>query len=213
MTNNIVFITGNMNKLYEVRHIMGDSFNVINIKIDLIEIQSISVKEVIRYKIQEAQKNINLDEIKKKFLEINVIINDHNDFYVICEDSGLFIKKLKKFPGALIKFYYESLGNEEIIKRDGGKKAKAICCIGLLKNNHIKIVSGYITGIISNSVKGDNGFGWDASFTPNLLNTKYEEYNGKSYAELPTDIKNKVSQRYIAFNKLRKKLNPKLNLN
>ena len=201
---NIVFITGNMNKLNEVRHILGESFNVINIKIDLIEIQSISVKEVIRYKIEEARKNINLDEIKKKFLELNVVINDQNDFYVICEDSGLFIKKLKKFPGALIKFYYESLGNEEIVKRDGGKKAKAICCIGLLKNNDIQIVSGHIRGIISTSVRGNNGFGWDASFTPKLSDTKYEEHDGKSYAELPSDIKNKVSQRYLAFNKLRK---------
>ena len=39
---NIVFITGNEGKRREVSEILGTNFNIINIKLDLPEIQSIS---------------------------------------------------------------------------------------------------------------------------------------------------------------------------
>ena len=47
---NIVFIKGNKNKLKEVTEILGDDFAVVNIEVDLQEIQSTDVKEVIEEK-------------------------------------------------------------------------------------------------------------------------------------------------------------------
>jgi non-canonical purine NTP pyrophosphatase (RdgB/HAM1 family) len=207
---NIVLITGNENKRKEIESILGNNASIINIKIDLPEIQTISVEEVITEKIKYALSHVKnpeiLNEIKNKFSEQNIIIKSINDFILICEDTGVYIKKMNNFPGALIKFYFESVGNDGIIKRDHGSKAEVVCVIGIVsKGKIVKPIIGKVKGKIAKKNLGDNGFGWDASFIPNLKNTKYDDSNGKSYAELSDDIKNNISHRYIAFNNFKKK--------
>ena len=55
---------------------------------------------------------------------------------------------------------------------------------------------GHIDGVISESIKGDGGFGYDPIFfVPDL---------GKTFAELSSIEKNKISHRGIALQKLRK---------
>lgn len=44
--------------------------------------------------------------------------------------------------------------------------------------------------------RGDNNFGWDPIFQP-------DEGNGHTYAEMDKDLKNKISHRYRALDKLR----------
>ena len=123
--NNIVFITGNEGKRREVSEILGANFNVINIKLDLPEIQSISVQDVIKEKIKYALKMAKtkkiFTEIKEKFSSIGVIIDTIKDVNIICEDSGFYIKQMNNFPGALIKWYYDAIGNEGIIKQNNNK--------------------------------------------------------------------------------------------
>ena len=113
---------------------------------------------------------------------------------------------MNNFPGALIKFYFESIGNIGIIKRDHGSKAEVVCVIGIVsKGKILKPCTGKVKGKIAKKIIGENGFGWDASFIPNLKNTKYTDSDGKSYAELSNDIKNNISHRYIAFTNFKKK--------
>jgi len=207
---NIVFITGNEGKRREVGEILGANFNVINIKLDLPEIQSIDVEEVIKEKIKIALKLAKtkkiLSEIADKFSAIGITINSIKDVNIICEDSGLCLKNMNGFPGALIKWYYEAIGNRGIIKQNKNSEAETKCAIGLVKNGKIqKPIVGSIMGNIAATIKGNTGFGWDPIFIPNLKNTKYHTYNGKSYAELPSNIKNAISHRWNAFNKLKNK--------
>jgi len=88
---NLVFITGNEGKRREVSEILGTRFNVINIKLDLPEIQSISVEEVIAEKIKCALKMAKTKkvfaEIKDKFSAMGVTINTIKDIIIICEDA------------------------------------------------------------------------------------------------------------------------------
>ncbi len=56
MINNLILITYNLYKLNYVRFILGSLYNIININIDLIKLQSISVKKVIKYNFEEAKK-------------------------------------------------------------------------------------------------------------------------------------------------------------
>jgi non-canonical purine NTP pyrophosphatase (RdgB/HAM1 family) len=206
---NIVFITGNEGKRKEVETILGKQCKVINLKLDLPEIQSINVEDVINEKIKVAHvlAKENFDLIKSKFKEKDVEVKSIKDVIIICEDTGLHIKKMNEFPGALIKFYFESIGSEGIIKRDKKSKATTICVIGIIKNGQIiKSIIGKRTGKIANTLNGINGFGWDPIFVPNLKNTEYSDHNGKSYAELDEDIKNKISHRCDAFNKFKKKI-------
>ena len=56
------------------------------------------------------------------------------------------------------------------------------------------VFSGKIDGKISSQHKGDFGFGYDPIFIPNSIN--------KTFAELSTKEKNKLSHRSIAVTKL-----------
>jgi non-canonical purine NTP pyrophosphatase (RdgB/HAM1 family) len=210
MTKNIVLITGNEGKRKEVESILGnDKFTVINMKLDLPELQSTNVTEVITEKIKSALTlaKEHFNEIKEKFKERGQTISTINDVIIICEDTGLHIKDMNNFPGALIKFYYESVGNQGIINRDANSKAEINCVVGIVKNGKIgKPIVGKVKGKISSKLLGETGFGWDPVFIPDLSKSKYKNYNGKTYAELEANIKDKISHRYIAFNKLREKL-------
>ena len=207
----IVFITGNENKCKEVNAILGiNLFSVINIKLDLPEIQSMNVVDVVNEKIkitlQLAINNFN--EIIEKFKLRGEIVSSINDVIILCEDTGLTIKNMNNFPGALIKFYYESIGNKGISERDGGSLSIAICVIGIILYGKIHHpIIGTQTGSIAYKPTGDNGFGWDQIFIPDLSLKEYNEYtylNGKTYAELDKNIKDNISHRSIAFNMLKK---------
>ncbi len=209
--NNIVFITGNENKRKEVEQILGSDKNcIVNISLDLPEIQSISVEEVTKEKIKSALELLkqNFNEVIKKFAEQGIKVKSLKDIILICEDSGLYINDMNKFPGALIKFYYESIGNEGIIKNNKGSSAKAETVIGIIK--HGKIVDpivGNRLGKIANKLVPGESFGWDPAFIPNIARTKFSQHNGKTYAELSKlGIKNNISHRASAFNKLKKML-------
>ena len=45
---------------------------------------------------------------------------------------------MNNFPGALINWYYDSIGNEGIIKYNKGSIAESKCVIGLIQNVRIK---------------------------------------------------------------------------
>jgi non-canonical purine NTP pyrophosphatase (RdgB/HAM1 family) len=211
---NVVFITGNKNKLREASEILGEGYRVINFNVDLQEIQSTDVKEVIQEKIKEADKVFRSPEvfskIKEEFSKVGVTVNDFKDITVICEDTGFHIDsmdngpKTERFPGALIKFYLGSLGAKEIIRRDSGSTARLSCYIGVITGGQIREpVEAIVEGNVATEYH-EGGFGFDPCFVPKMK--KFKEYHGKSYAQLPAEIKNQVSHRSLAFNKLKKVL-------
>ena len=219
---NIVFITGNANKLKEVREILGDEFAVINVNVDLQEIQSTDVKEVIDEKIKEAnnvfRKNDIMDKIKDEFKKLDIIINDFNDVTVVCEDTGFHIDSLnnsdkaekdstKMFPGALIKFYLQAIGAKGIIERDQNSAARLSCYIGVISHGEIKEpVKAIVEGKVANTFI-EGGFGFDPCFVPDLdQDSSNDEYRGQPYSKLPSNIKNIISHRAVAFNNLKKML-------
>ncbi|SVD91100.1 uncharacterized protein METZ01_LOCUS443954, partial [marine metagenome] len=57
---------------------------------------------------------------------------------------------------------------------------------------------GESKGVISHSIRGENGFGWDVIFVP--------EYHDKTYAEMGFNQKNAISHRRMAFEKLNKQI-------
>jgi XTP/dITP diphosphohydrolase len=173
----IVFLTGNKNKLLEARNILGKDITILNKKIDLDEIQTTSVEDVIKHKILAAYK------ILKK--------------PVIAEDTGVYIKNMNGFPGALIKFYLDKIGNKGIVKFNGGSNAYAETIIGYHDGKKVHIFKGKVNGNISKKVHG-KGFGWDPIFIPK--NSK------KAFSEMTDIDKNKISMRGKAFRKLKKHL-------
>ena len=176
--NDLYFITGNENKVKEAKSFIN---NIQVLKLDLIEIQSLDSQEIIKHKLEEAKKN-------------------HSGNFIV-EDTSLTIDCLNGLPGTLIKWFEKSVGLGGIVKivdAYGRNKAVAKCIAGLSLNGEIKFFEGSVNGKIVDA-KGENGFGWDKIFIP-------DGYN-KTFAEMSSQEKNKISMRKIAFEKLRDYLN------
>ena len=125
----------------------------------------------------------------------------------IADDSGLCIEELDDWPGVkTARFLGENATarerNEYILEKmknlEKSKRiAKHVTNIVFYKNIEEIIVSeGIVEGYIMDTIKGENGFGFDEIF----------EVDGKSMAEYTLFEKNKFSARRIAINKLKEKI-------
>jgi len=171
----LYFITGNKNKLKEVKTVLP---NIKQLDIDLPEIQEIDAKIIIKEKLLEASNHV-----KGEF---------------IVEDTSLYLDCLNGLPGPLIKWFMKTIGNEglfNLVEKFGNNKAEAKTIIGYAKNHgEIYFFEGVIKGtIIAPEAKSD--FGWDPVFKPDNFN--------KSFAEMTKNEKNSISMRRLALNKLK----------
>jgi inosine triphosphate pyrophosphatase len=83
----ITFITGNQKKADYLARYLG--FRIEHIKLDLEEIQSMELQEIVEHKVKQAY-----EKIKKP---------------VIVEDASLEFTALGKLPGPFIKFFIEEM--------------------------------------------------------------------------------------------------------
>lgn len=176
----ILVITGNQNKAEEIASITG--LEVETKKLELPEIQSLSVEEVAKKKAMDAYKIVRQP--------------------VIVDDTGMSIEALNSLPGALVFFFLASLGTQgilDIMRNKKNRKASVSTCIAYADNEGVKTFVGTVFGVISKEIKGESGFGYDPIFIP-------EGYD-KTYAEMSADEKNKISMRKIALMKFREYIN------
>src|SRR3989338_6668928 len=118
------------------------------------------------------------------------------------EDVSLVFNALDKLPGPLIKWFYETLGNDglcDLLDRYGDKRAKAAVSFALCINGEVKIFSGSCEGGIGDKPRGEAGFGWDPIFIPDGF--------VKTWAEMSADEKHQTSMRRIALEKLKDFIN------
>ena len=172
VTSKLVFISGNQGKISELSSILSP-IHVVSRDIDLPEIQTTEVEEVVKEKVMTAW-----NEVKSP---------------LFVEDTGLYITSspMNGFPGALIKFYYKKLGLKGISKMNGGNSAYAESVIGYHDGNNVRMFKGTVKGTIASvPQEGPHGFGWDAIFIP-------EENNPQrlSFAQMSAEEKNAVSMR------------------
>jgi non-canonical purine NTP pyrophosphatase (RdgB/HAM1 family) len=92
----ITIVTGNPNKLKEIQEIAGDKFALVTKSIDLPEIQSLDLKEIIDNKVRSAYKIIGAP--------------------VIVEDVSAGLDDLEGLPGPFYKFFREKLGDIILVK-------------------------------------------------------------------------------------------------
>ena len=170
----LYFITGNKGKLAEVQSILGD---VEGLDIDLPEVQSLDAHEIIKAKLEEAQK--------------------HHSCEFIVEDTSLYFDALKGLPGPLIKWFLKTVGNEglyKIAEAFGNFDAEAKTIVGHSNaNKEISFYEGTIKGTIV-APRGE-GFGWDAIFQP--------QGHDETFGEMDAEEKNSLSMRKIALEKLK----------
>lgn len=87
---------------------------------------------------------------------------------IMVTDAGLFIKELKDFPGVNTRFALERIGNEGILKlmeEKANREAEWILSIGYCEPGSDAIeFTASRKGKISETIKGDKGFGFDPIF-------------------------------------------------
>lgn len=184
----ITFITGNANKLKEVVAILADgdssqgakvgNYLIKNQSLDLDEIQG-TIDEVTIHKAQSGARILNGP--------------------VLVEDTCLGFDAFNDLPGPYIKWFVKSVGLQglvDMLYKFDDKGAKAICTFGYCRGpgEPVELFQGITHGKIVTS-RGPTDFGWDSVFQPD----GFEE----TYAEMDKKVKNGISHRYKALEKLR----------
>jgi inosine triphosphate pyrophosphatase len=174
----LTFVTGNENKLSEVRSILGDKVELVAEKLDLPELQGECAQDIAREKCREAMRRLGRA--------------------VLVEDTCLCFNAMAGLPGPYIKWFLKSLGHEGLNKMLLGfedKSAYALCifALGDPQTGSIELFEGRCEGTIV-MPRGEKYFGWDPIFQPK----GYE----KTFAEMTRDEKNRISHRSRALEKL-----------
>ena len=125
----------------------------------------------------------------------------------IADDSGLVVDALDGRPGVYSKRYGKDDDdrNSKLLQEMEGKKnrkAKFVASICLYGAGIDECFSGEVHGKIGFEPKGNNGFGYDPVFIPNG--------HKESFAELGTEVKNTMSHRSRALEKVKEFLEKKL---
>ncbi|KAI1500923.1 putative ham1 family protein [Biscogniauxia marginata] len=172
------FITGNANKLAEVKAILEGpaGIEVRNQPLDLPELQG-ELDDVTREKCRVAAGLVGGP--------------------VLVEDTCLCFNALGGLPGPYIKWFMKSIGHEglnNLLAAYEDKSAQAVATFGFSKGpgHDVLLFQGRTDGKIV-PARGPAQFGWDPIF----------EYEGQTYAEMDKVEKNKISHRFKALEKLR----------
>ena len=189
------FMTGNKGKLLEAKHAFSPlGFNVEQFVIDglipeIIEPQCDTLEEVAEAKITQG-------------IELLKSIGKENDALLV-EDSGFFIEALDGFPGVYSAYVLEKIGCEGILKLINFSESlnasfRASAC--LWDGKIIHRGSGICPGRLVESIRGENGFGYDPIFTPfDYLNNSI---NGLTFGEVDIGAKEKFSHRKKALDEV-----------
>ena len=171
----ITFITGNVGKA----KYLSDYFHlpVDHLKLNLHEIQSLSLDEIVEDKAKRA-----FEIVKSQ---------------VLVEDVSLSFGALKKLPGPLIKWFLETLGNEglcRLLDAFNDRSAFAEVAFAICDETGTHVFKGSIEGTIADNPRGEMGFGWDPIFIP--------KGHEKTWAEMTDAEKHATSMRKIALEKM-----------
>lgn len=186
----IVFATNNKNKLAEIREMLGD-------KIEVMSLADINCHE----DIPETSDTLEGNALQKAHY-----VYDKYGMSCFADDTGLEVDALGGEPGVYSARYAGGDGHDseanmaklmDKLGDNDNRKARFRTVIALITGNgedDVKLFEGVAEGDIIREKRGGEGFGYDPIFRP-------EGYD-KTFAELGHEIKNKISHRAKAVQKL-----------
>lgn len=183
----LVFATNNAHKLEEVSAMLGDTF-------ELLSLNDINCHADIPETADTLEGNARL---KASFVYQNYGLN------CFADDTGLEVEVLGGEPGVYSARYAGGEGHDseanmrkllaELEGKDN-RKARFRTAISLILDGKEYLFEGIVNGEITTEKRGDSGFGYDPVFRPD----GYEQ----TFAELGHEIKNQISHRARAVQKL-----------
>lgn len=193
MFSKLVIASGNKGKLREIEHILAP------LQIEIIP-----------------QSTLNVPECEEPFFTFieNALAkarhaSKHTGLPALADDSGLCVDVLQGSPGVLSARYAgepksDEANNQKLLKvmaNEKNRHAHFYCVMVLVRHENDPepiIAEGQWAGEILSEYRGDDGFGYD----PIFLDAK----TGKTVAELPIEIKSRISHRGHAMAKLLQKI-------
>ena len=194
----LILASNNKKKIMEMKEILKE----LDIEVKSLENENIDIDVIEDGKTFE-------ENAKKKAKEIYEFLLKRGDkeFIVLADDSGLAVDYLKGEPGIYSARYSGEHGNdkknnEKLLDKLRGvpkenRGARFICQLAMFtdRGEYFK-VTGEAKGYIIEELNGAGGFGYDPLFF-------YEQLN-KTFAELTSEEKNKISHRGNALKELKK---------
>lgn len=182
--------TRNKHKVREIRAILGPHFRIF-------DLSALGEVPVIEETGESFEENATLKAVP---------ISRLCEWWVVGEDSGLEVDALGGAPGVYSARYSgtgatDRRNNALLLKnlekhRGEDRKARFRCVIVLaLAGRKLAAFDGAIEGTINNEPKGRGGFGYDPLFIPYGFR--------KTFGQLAPAIKNRLSHRAVALEKLR----------
>jgi len=187
----LVFATNNINKLREIKHILGNSFS-------LLSLRDIGM---------EADIPENEATLEGNAMHKARHIYEKTGMNVFADDTGLEIDALGGLPGVhSARFAGKSKDSganiEKVLAMMGqaeNRNARFRTVIALILDGKEFLFEGVSEGRIIREKTGSEGFGYDPVFVP--------EGENRTFAEMTLAEKNRISHRARAFEKLRDFLN------
>lgn len=204
---NLFWASSNKAKTTQLKYIIESNttlIKIIPVHVDVDEIQSMDNKVVAQDKIKSMYKYIS-----KKY--------SIDNFHLICEDTGYSYANANGFPGALIKFYHDSLGNDGICKAHAGSRATNTSCVAYTDGDEVMLFTNCVVGTVPDHPRPCildkyTGIGseLDTAFVPDYP-VHLKEFSGLAYSQLPMEVHALVSARTQSFSDLVNYLIDKIN--
>ena len=173
---NLHFATSNPNKFRELSELL--ELNLSHIELDLQEIQTTDLHELVKFKLRQAYEHVRAP--------------------VIVEDTSLYFEAWNELPGPLVKFFLKNISLSGMVKaldEFNNNLASAACCLGFTKDGEIMhLFDGKLKGNIVEP-RGSQHFGWDAIFLP----AGYQQ----TFGEMSSQEKHQISPRGVAAKKFK----------
>lgn len=183
----LVFATNNAHKLEEIRAMLGTD-------IEILSLADIDCHDDIPETADTLQGNA---LIKARW------VKERYGFDCFADDTGLEVSALGGAPGVHTARYaypdrHDPEANTqkllEALKNKNDRSARFRTVIALIYNGEEHLFEGIVNGQIATEKRGTEGFGYDPVFSP--------EDTGRTFAELGVKVKNRISHRARAVQKL-----------
>lgn len=191
----LVLSSNNIHKIDEIGRILED-----------LPIEVLSKRDIGLENLEVIEDGTTLEENSKKKA---IALSEKTEYMVMADDSGIFVEALNGAPGVYSARYSGDDGNDEENNKKllrelkdvplEDRRGSFLTVITLVtEDKEVFTVKGECKGHIIFEPKGSNGFGYDPLFVPD----RYD----KTFGELDSEVKNKISHRAKALEEMRKLL-------